>query len=46
VLAALYPLLAAGGNSDGHVVFDVATLLLPVPYPWATAAGIATYRRR
>jgi hypothetical protein len=47
VLAALSPLLAAAAaGSDGHMVFDVATLLPPVPYPWATAGGIATYRRR
>ena len=28
------------------ILLEITTLLLPVPYPWATAAGIATYRRR
>jgi|AntDeeMinimDraft_4_1070355.scaffolds.fasta_scaffold00004_94 hypothetical protein len=45
VITALYPLLSAvGGGSEGHVIFDVATLLLPVLYLWATAVGITMYR--
>jgi len=46
VLAALYPLLAAvGGGSERNVIFDAATLSLPVLYLWAVVAGIAMYRR-
>ena len=33
-----------GGGSDGHVLFDIATLLLPVLYLWAMALGVDSYR--
>lgn len=35
-----------GGGSEGHVLFDVATLLLPLLYLWAMVLGFDTYRRR
>ena len=42
---AVFPLLAAvGGGSEGHVVFDIVTLLLPVVYLWALGLGISLYR--
>lgn len=43
---AVFPLLAAvGGGSEGHLVFDVVTLLLPVLYLWALVVGVSVYRR-
>lgn len=36
---------AFGGGSEGHVLFDTATLLLPVLYLWAMVLGIGIYRR-
>ena len=47
VLTATYPLLfALGGGSDGHLSFDIATLLLPVLYIWAMVVGIGIARRK
>lgn len=37
---------AFSGGSDGHPLFNAATLLLPVVYLWASVVGIAVYRRR
>lgn len=43
---ALVSLVAAfGGGSEGHPLFDVATLLLPVLYLWAAVLGVDVYRR-
>lgn len=45
VAAATVSLVAVfGGGSEGHVLFDVATLLLPVLYLWAMAVGVDVYR--
>lgn len=33
-----------GGGSEGHVLFDVATLLLPLIYLWGMAIGVDLYR--
>ncbi|WP_418285064.1 hypothetical protein [Halorubrum sp. DTA46] len=38
-------LFAFGGGGDGHVLFDVATLLLPVLYLWGIVAGVEFHRR-
>lgn len=42
---AVVPLLSGfGGGSEGHVLFDVATLLLPVGYLWAAVLGTTLAR--
>ncbi|GAB7018836.1 hypothetical protein JCM18750_16970 [Halostagnicola bangensis] len=47
VALATYPLVAAyGGGSEGHFIFDAATLMLPVLYLWAMVLGIDIYRRQ
>lgn len=33
-------LFAFGGGGDGHVLFDIATLLLPALYLWAMVLGV------
>lgn len=44
---AVFPLLGAvGGGSEGHVVFDIVTLLLPIIYLWTLGLGISIYRSR
>lgn len=43
-LAVISLVSAVGGGSEGHVFFDIATLLLPVLYLWAAVVGIAVYR--
>ncbi|UHQ95031.1 hypothetical protein [Haloterrigena alkaliphila] len=46
ILTALYPLLLGlGGGSEGHVLFDIATLLIPVLYVWTMVVGVLVYRR-
>ncbi|WP_312910986.1 hypothetical protein [Natronosalvus caseinilyticus] len=43
--AVLSTLAGLGGGSEGHWLFDVATLLIPLCYLWAMAVGIDLYRR-
>lgn len=38
-------LFAFGGGDDGHALFDIATLFLPVLYLWAMVLGVDIYRR-
>lgn len=38
-------LTALEGGSDGHWLYNVATLLLPVCYLWSGAVGLDLYRR-
>ncbi|OVE86414.1 hypothetical protein B2G88_02875 [Natronolimnobius baerhuensis] len=46
VVAATISLVSAfGGGSDGHALFDGATLLLPVLYLWAMVLGGSLYRQ-
>ncbi|ELY39011.1 hypothetical protein C496_16507 [Natronorubrum tibetense GA33] len=44
VLAVISLVSAVGGGSEGHVVFDIATLLLPILYLWTAVVGISIYR--
>lgn len=46
VLATISLVAAFGGGSEGHLLFDIATLLLPIMYLWVMALGIDIYRRR
>lgn len=43
-LAAISLVAVFGGGSEGYVLFDIATLLLPVLYLWAMALGLDIYR--
>lgn len=43
-VATLSLLAALEGGGDGHLLYNVATLLLPVCYLWAGAVAIGLYR--
>lgn len=36
---------ALGGGDDGHILFDIATLSLPLLYLWVLLLGVGLYRR-